>query len=229
MENATESLHRRAPPCLELRQPDSTGTRRYFILRASDLFWTRVTLPTHVSSATSQLSTRSTQTFRRRTVSSLLRPGEYSPEPSQIQLAPTTYRSVYSLRWRQLAYEWANGTFVMRYGFGSFLGALIQNNVSFSSLTFSRSKGAQVWRTEHASILGKQLLNSARLKLYSSSLFHVRPESFLRVNTQTASVNGCSSLPNVIEQRANSTLHRTRTRNSPSRKVYTSSRAGPRR
>jgi len=31
VENATESLHRRAPPCLELRQPDSTGTRRYYI------------------------------------------------------------------------------------------------------------------------------------------------------------------------------------------------------
>lgn len=42
MENATESLHRRAPPCLELRQPDSTGTRRYFTLLASMLFWTRV-------------------------------------------------------------------------------------------------------------------------------------------------------------------------------------------
>src|SRR5258706_3408418 len=34
LENATESLHRRAPPCLELRQPDSTGTRRYFVLRS---------------------------------------------------------------------------------------------------------------------------------------------------------------------------------------------------
>jgi len=42
MENATESLHRRAPPRLELRQPDSTGTRRYFIPLASNLFWTGV-------------------------------------------------------------------------------------------------------------------------------------------------------------------------------------------
>ena len=32
MENATESLQRRAPPCFDLRQPDSTETRRYFSL-----------------------------------------------------------------------------------------------------------------------------------------------------------------------------------------------------
>jgi hypothetical protein len=42
MENAAKSLHRRAPPCLELRQPDSTGTRRYTSSLPLLLFWTRV-------------------------------------------------------------------------------------------------------------------------------------------------------------------------------------------
>src|SRR5215212_1500776 len=42
MENATESLHRRAPPCLELRQPDSTGTRRCFTSPSLQPFWTGV-------------------------------------------------------------------------------------------------------------------------------------------------------------------------------------------
>src|SRR5436853_1206840 len=41
LENATESLHRRAPPCFELRQPDSTETRRSSTSHLT-LFWTGV-------------------------------------------------------------------------------------------------------------------------------------------------------------------------------------------